>query len=314
MKAKATAGPLLIIGGAEDKKGLCVILTRFVDLAGGDKARILVLTMASEFPKAVGKEYLDVFNRLGVRSVQALDVRQREQAAADEVATAIEEASGVFFTGGDQARITNLLGGSRADQLLHRRHEEGMLLGGTSAGASMMSANMIVEGLSEATPRLGNVKIGPGMEFMRGAIIDQHFGQRGRSGRLLSALAQYPHQLGIGIDEDTALLVMGDRFEVIGDGAVTVLDAGSATYNDVLERRDTQHVALCGVTLHVLTAGLGFDLLERRPILPEAAGSERERDNHEAAVFPGPNRAKHIHPSSGPARAHRSARAEREGK
>src|SRR5207237_2496646 len=109
--------------------------------------------------------------------------------------------------------------------------------GGTSSGASMMSGTMIVQGVSEATPRAGNVRIGPGMEFLHGVIIDQHFGQRGRSGRLLSALAQYPHQLGIGIDEDTALVVQGEEFTVIGCGAVTVLDAGAATYNDVLERQ-----------------------------------------------------------------------------
>jgi len=128
---------------------------------------------------------------------------------------------------------------------------------------------MIVQGHSEATPRLGIVRIGPGMEFMHGTIIDQHFAQRGRGGRLLTAVAQYPHQLGIGIDEDTALVVTAEQFEVIGSGAVTVFDAGGATYNDVLERHERQHVAMCDVKLHVLTAGFRFLVTERRPIPPQ---------------------------------------------
>jgi len=266
MKASRTVGPLVIIGGAEDRKDKCGILREFIRLAGGSKARIVIMTVASEFPQEVGADYLEVVRRLGVKNVQAIDIRQHEQASSQELVDAIEKATAVFFTGGDQQRITHLVGGSRADQVLHRRHEQGLVLGGTSAGAAMMSSTMIVDGLSEPTPRVGNVKIGPGMEFMRGTIIDQHFGQRGRYGRLLSAVAQYPHQLGIGIDEDTALLVQGDIFHVIGCGAVTVVDAGAATYNNVLQCRSGEHVALCDIRLHVLTAVLGFNLTERMPL------------------------------------------------
>jgi cyanophycinase len=269
MRTAATPGPLVIIGGAEDKKGTCGILRELVRLAGAAKARIVVLTVASEAPTEVGELYREVFQRLGARQVQVLDVRQRDQANDPALLEAIEKATAVFFTGGEQMRITNLLGGTPADRMLRHRHEQGMVLGGTSAGAAMMSGTMIVQGLSEATPRVGNVKIGPGMEFLHGVMIDQHFGQRGRSGRLLTALAQYPHQLGIGIDENTALVVRGDEFEVIGCGAVTVFDAGDATYNDVLERQESQHVALCNVKLHVLTAGLRFNLVDRTPILPD---------------------------------------------
>jgi cyanophycinase len=267
MKNISTVGPLVIIGGAEDKKGNCAILREFVRLAGGAKSRLVVMTVATQSPLEVGALYRGVFEKLGAKQTQTRDIRQREQASDPAVLDALEKATGVFFTGGDQMRITNLLGGTSADRVLHRRHEEGLILGGTSAGAAMMSGTMIVEGLSEATPRVGNVKTGPGMEFLRGTIIDQHFGQRGRSGRLLSALAQYPHQLGIGIDEDTALVVQGEGFEVIGCGAVTVLDAGEATHNDVLERKEGEHVALCNVKLHVLTAGLGFHLTERMPLV-----------------------------------------------
>jgi cyanophycinase len=294
MKTSATAGPLVIIGGAEDKRGPCRILAEFVRLGGGPKARVVVMTVASEIPTEVGAVYDDVFRRLGAKQVQVLDVRQREQANDPALAEAITAASAVFFTGGDQVRITNLLGGTPTDRALHHRHEEGIVLGGTSAGAAMMSGTMILDGLSETTPRVGNVRIGPGMEFMRGTIIDQHFGQRGRSGRLLAAVAQYPHQLGIGIDEDTALIVQGDAFTVLGAGAVTVFDAGDATYNDVLDREENQHVALCNVRLHILTEGLGFNLLDRVPVISPSPPTKLERKQHETRFRPGPAGAKRV--------------------
>jgi cyanophycinase len=283
MKPQREAGPLIIIGGAEDRKGSCTILSEFIRLSAGPRARIVVLTVASQHPREVGAEYLEVFQRLGAKQVQVHDARDRGQVLAPELVEALEQASGVFFTGGDQQRITNLLGGTPADQVLHRRHEEGMVLAGTSAGAAMMSGTMIVQGHSEATPRVGIVRIGPGMEFMRGTIIDQHFGQRGRGGRLLTALAQYPHQLGIGIDEDTALIVSGVEFEVIGSGAVVIFDAGATTYNDAPHRHERERLAICDVKLHVLTTGFRFSLHQRRPIPPESpARLKRTEDkNHE---------------------------------
>jgi len=265
MKAARKPGPLVIVGGAEDRTGECHILREFARLAGGARSHLAVVSVASDHPKEVAAVYLEAFRSVGVHDVFALDVCCRDEANQPETLAAVEKATGVFFTGGDQLRISNLVGGTRLDQALHRRQESGMALGGTSAGAAAMSGTMIVEGSSEATPRVGNVKIGPGLDFLHGAIIDQHFGQRGRSGRLLSALAQYPHQLGIGIDENTALVVQGDIFEVIGCGAVTVLDDGAATYNDVLDRQESQHVALCNVKLHVLTAGFRFHLQDRTP-------------------------------------------------
>lgn len=274
-----TQGPLVVIGGAEDRTGQCSILKEFVRLAGGAKAHLLVMTVASQQPTEVGEIYTQAFKRLGVKRVQTVDIEHHEQANDPELGEQVAGATGVFFTGGDQVRITNLLGGSLLDRLLHQRHDEGMVLGGTSAGAAMMSGTMIVEGLSETTPRVGNVRTGPGLEFMRGVIIDQHFGQRGRSGRLLSAVAESPHQLGVGIDEDTALVVQEGEFEVIGCGAVTVLDAGALTYNDVLERRFEEHVALCDVKLHVLTAGLRFSLKDRKPLCqPRVQKATRKKE------------------------------------
>jgi cyanophycinase len=282
---------LVIVGGAEDHSGECRILRTFLKLAGGAKARILIMTVASGEPEAVGIAYVTVFRRLGAKAAQALDVRDRVGANAPEIVAAIEKATGVFFTGGDQVRITNVLGGSEVDRALHQRHADGMVIGGTSAGAAMTSATMIIGGQRGATPVVGKVIIGPGMEFAHGVIIDQHFGQRGRTGRLLTALAQYPHQLGIGIDEDTALIVHGEEFEVIGHGAVTVLDAGAATYNDVLERQENQHVALCNVRLHVLTEGSRFNLKDRTPVMTD----KQRKDSHEARNHTGPAGSKHIH-------------------
>jgi cyanophycinase len=259
--------PLVIIGGAEDKTGDCRVLREFVRLAGGARGRLAVMTVATEHQSDVGAEYVRVFHKVGVKSVQPVEVTSRAEAADETVLEALEKATGVFFTGGNQMRITNLLGGTAIDQLLRRRQEEHKLvLGGTSAGAAMMSSTMIVGGASETTPRAGVVEVGPGMDFLRGAMIDQHFTRRGRAGRLLAALAQYPHQLGIGIDEDTAMVVHGTTFRVLGSGAVTVFDLGQATVNNVLELKGDAHLALCGVRLHILPDGFGFDLHNRVPL------------------------------------------------
>jgi cyanophycinase len=291
-----TAGPLVIVGGAEDREEECRILREFVVLAGGARARVVVVTVASERPAEVGPVYVELFRRLGVRQVQEFHVTSRDQANEPGAEEVIRQATGVFFTGGDQLRITNLLGGTLIDQALHARHDEGLVLGGTSAGAAMMASTMIYHGLGETSPRVGCVKVGPGMEFMRGTIIDQHFGQRGRSGRLLTALALYPHQLGLGIDENTALIVQGDEFRVVGEGAVTVLDAGGATFNNALELETSQHLAICNVKMHVLTAGMGFNFTARTPVIPAppAAGRPPERGAGErpAGGRPATDRAK----------------------
>ena len=266
MELSEARGRLVAVGGAEDKEGECVILKEFVRLAKGQKASIVVMTVASDYPQEMGAEYRKVFKRLGAGDVKVLDVSQREDTKSEKAMKALEEATAVYFTGGDQLHITALLGGTEMDRLIKRRHGKGLLLGGTSAGAAMMSSTMIVGGASETTPRAGVVEVGPGMDFLRGVMIDQHFTRRGRAGRLLAGLAQYPHQLGIGIDEDTAMVVTDGSFRVIGDGAVTVFDLGQATVNNVLELKGDAHLALCGVRLHILPDGFGFDLTNRVPL------------------------------------------------
>ncbi len=259
-------GPLVVIGGAEDKQGECRILREFVRLGGGSDAKVLVMTVATELPIDVGMEYIEVFQKIGVADVRMFDVSKRAAANTDSAVKYIRDASCIFFTGGDQLRITKLLGGTRVDAALHDALDRGVVLGGTSAGASMMSSTMIVDGDSETNPRISVVNMAPGMEFLSGVVIDQHFAQRGRLGRLLSAVAQYPHHLGLGIDENTAIIVQNGTFRVLGQGAVSVVDAGSMSHTNLATVRPEQSLSLCDVRLHILPEGYGFRLLDRVPL------------------------------------------------
>jgi cyanophycinase len=249
------AGRLLAIGGAAGP----TLLGRFVALAG---ASIVVIATASADPEAGESEYAEAFARLGAGSVRALRLTCRADANDAAVDDVLAGATGVFFTGGDQMRITSVLGGTRVDSALQSLLAAGqVVLAGTSAGAAMMSGTMIVGGDGHS------VATGPGLEFLPGVLIDMHFAERGRLNRLLAAVARYPHELGLGIDEDTAILAAGDRFEVLGSGSVTVVDAGAAT--DIRVPADGP-VAIAGVRVHVLPAGCTFELSGRRPSIVDA--------------------------------------------
>lgn len=263
----ATQGQLVIIGGAEDKEGDCQILREFVRRAGGTKAKIVIMTAATELPREVGENYIRVFERLGAEDVRIIDTESREDAKSSTALEAIEKATGVFFTGGDQARITSILKDTEIDAAIRKRFSEGLVVGGTSAGAAVMPDVMIVEGDSETNPRMETVDMGPGMGFLPGVVIDQHFSQRGRLGRLISALAQQPAVLGFGIDENTAMVVTNDQFEVIGEGAVTIVDESSATHSNADDILKDEALAICGARLHILPRGYKFDLKTRKPIL-----------------------------------------------
>jgi cyanophycinase len=269
MVTKQNAGALIIIGGAEDKTGEMEILRRFVELAGGRNARILVIAVASEFPAEVASAYVEVFTGIGVESVRKLGVSHRGHANNPYAVEAIEKATGVFFTGGNQVRITSLLGGTKLDTVLHRRHEEGLVLAGTSAGAAMMSSVMIVGGLMENFFRVGIVELSSGMEFISGVLIDQHFEQRGRLRRLLSAVAQHPHDIGLGVDENTAGVVRDGILEVIGENTVTVIDAGELSFTNLPNLNENDILTLCGVKIHILARGYRFDLRNREPLVEQ---------------------------------------------
>lgn len=265
MASSETCGQLMIIGGAEDKEGACKILREFVRRAGGLRAQIVIITVSTERPQEVGDNYIKVLKRLGVEHVRIIDVMYREDTSSPSFLTAIQKATGVFFTGEKQSKITSILKGTEIDRVIHKRYSEGIVVGGTSAAASMMSNTMIVEGEAQTHPRMEIVETDSGMSFLPEVVIDQHFAQRGRLGRLLAAVAKQPDLLGLGIDEDTAVVVNGKELTVIGEGAVTVLDLQDITYKNVHKLLKDEALALCGVKLYILPHGYQFDLGSRRP-------------------------------------------------
>lgn len=261
-------GTLVVIGGAEDKNGKCEILRKVAELAGGEEAKLVIITAATEMPEGVGEEYHKIFKRLGVNKIKVLNIESREEASDGKSLQVIDEASGIFFTGGDQLRITSLLGGTGVYEKLHEAYNRGVIIAGTSAGASVMSATMIVEGDSEKAPKKNTLKMSPGMGLINGVVVDQHFAQRGRLGRLLTAVAQNPYVLGIGIDEDTAIVVgANEEFQVYGSQTVTIVDGKGITATNVSESKPDEYLTLTDVRLHVLSSGYRYDLSKRSPLL-----------------------------------------------
>jgi cyanophycinase len=219
-----------------------------------------------------------VFERLGAEDVRVLDTQTPEDANNPEYLEAIEQATGIFFTGGDQARIISCLKDTKLDAAMHKRYSEGIIIGGTSAGAAMMPDMMIIEGDSETNPRVDVVAMGPGMGFLPDVVIDQHFAQRGRLGRLVTALLLQPAVLGFGIDENTAILVSGDELEVIGENAVTVIDESEKLHDNIDGRLKDEGLAICGAKLHILPHGYRFNLKTRQPVYDSAATTaDRQR-------------------------------------
>ncbi|UNU25627.1 cyanophycinase [Microcoleus vaginatus] len=279
MASQETQGKLLIIGGAEDKEGDCKILREFLRCAGGTKAHIVIMTAATSLPGEVGDNYIRVFERLGAEDVRVVDTQTPEDAKNQDYLEAIEQATGIFFTGGDQARIISCLKDTKLDAAMHKRYSEGIIIGGTSAGAAMMPDMMIIEGDSETNPRVDVVAMGPGMGFLPGVVIDQHFAQRGRLGRLVTALLLQPAVLGFGIDENTAILVHGDELEVIGESAVTVIDESEKLHDNIEGRLKDEGLAICGAKLHILPHGYRFNLKTRQPVFDSRATiAERQRE------------------------------------
>lgn len=277
MKLTEARGILMAIGGAEERTPESPILKEFVRLAGGKRANIVVMTVATDSPEEVGAEYIEVFEKIGVKSVQAVDVSSRADAIAEENINAVREASGLFFTGGDQLHITSLMGGTELQKAVHEIYEKGVIIGGTSAGAAMMSNSMILQGDGEEAPKLGAVEMGPGMDLIVGCMIDTHFSQRGRHGRLLTAVAHYPQDMGIGLDENTAMIVDKGEMRVMGTGAVTIIDAGGMTYANTPYIEKGQNLALADVRVHVVCEGEKFNLSERQMIIPKEAQHKAKR-------------------------------------
>ncbi|MDB6072650.1 MAG: cyanophycinase [Verrucomicrobiaceae bacterium] len=251
-------GPLLIIGGHEAKEGGCEILCQVVQHAGGGK--IVVVTAASQEPDSEFDTYLKAFQRLGACDVRELRIELRAEALRP--AACLEGAAAIFFSGGDQVRLSSVLGSTPVLESIQTLWANGCLIAGTSAGASIMSEIMIIGGESETSCRSETpLQMGAGFGFVGGVIIDQHFSQRGRFGRLLSAVAYNPACLGIGIDEDTAAFISnGTCLTVSGSGAVYILDGRSSTYSNVGSSAATSIVSISDVIVHSLCSGDTFDL------------------------------------------------------
>ncbi|HEX5334307.1 MAG TPA: cyanophycinase [Propionicimonas sp.] len=256
---------LLIIGGAEDKVGRATVLRRFVRLAGGRAARIVVIPSASAFPHEAVETYNTAFSRLGAPEVVVVNPPSRLVTAAGGAAvqTMVQEldnATGVFMTGGNQLKLSQLFVGTPLADAIARAHQRGAVVAGTSAGASIMSSFMISLGADGVTPRQRSSQLTSGLGLLPGVIIDQHFDQRARYGRLMSLVASSPNLLGMGIDEDTAAEVRdGRRLMVVGSGAVFVVDARSAV-SDVPEARRHAPLLISGAVVHSLPGGATFDL------------------------------------------------------
>lgn len=261
-------GTLVIIGGAEDKKGECKILKKLLNLSNKREGEIIILTVATDYPEKTGREYSQVFNRLGANISRTIHIQSREDANDPHFSKLIEESSCVFFTGGDQLRITSLMGGTKTEQALYYAFKKGAVIAGTSAGASVMSETMITSGNNDDAPKKCTLKMAPGLGLLKDVVIDQHFAQRGRIGRLLIAIAQNPHMLGIGIDEDTALIINNDAsFEVIGSHGVTILDGTYSDFTNVSELMPDEILAITNIIMHVLPAGFGYDMNIKKPII-----------------------------------------------
>ena len=265
--ARPGAGVLVAIGGAEDKLGDRTILRRFVRLAGGERARIAVVATASSLGDQVTGRYEGVFGELGAAEVRPLQPRTREEAEAPAGAETVAWATGVFLTGGNQLRLSMVVAGTRLGAALLEAHRRGVVVGGTSAGASALSTHMVAFGGPGEVPKQRLAQVASGLGLLPGAVIDQHFSQRNRLGRLLLLVAESPGQLGIGIDEDTAAVITPDGvLEVLGKGTVMVVD-GTSAVSDAFEVRARRPVLVSGAMLHALPSGYRFDL-GARALLP----------------------------------------------
>lgn len=253
---------LLVIGGAEDRVGRVTVLRRFVRLAGGRRARIVLVPTASSFHEEAVAAYRSVFARLGVSRVDVVNPTSRREGSSPELVALVDQATGVFITGGNQLKLSHHVVGTPVGDAVKTAHARGAVIAGTSAGASIMSLFMISMGEEGVTPRQRASQLTAGLALLPGVIIDQHFDQRARYGRLMSLVAGSPNLLGMGVDEDTAAEITdGHLVTVIGSGAVFIVDARRAV-SDAHEARRDAPLMVSGAVVHSLPHGATFDLHE----------------------------------------------------
>jgi cyanophycinase len=267
----ANRGYLVPIGGAEEKFHNPEILDRFIEICGGSNARIAIIPTASEL-EDTGRNYEKLFRKIGIKHAQVLQLITRKDCQSDKYLEYIEKADGVFMTGGNQLRLSTTLGGTPVAQAIRRRNAVGMHVAGTSAGAAFMPEHMIAGGEEGSTPSPDMVTMAPGLGLTNSFIIDQHFRQRDRLGRLLTALAYNPFAVGIGLDEDTAAFIKpGDNLDVVGSGGITIIDPTKLSYSSMDRAKRGEPVSLIDVKLHILISGGRFEIESRKAIAEEAA-------------------------------------------
>jgi cyanophycinase len=263
--AGAPAGTLFIIGGAEDREDTMEILSRLAERIGSGK--LVISTLASDYGDELWEVYRKLFNSLGVKSVKHLGINHRDETSKDPRLDMLADAKAVFFTGGDQFKITTRLGGTALSERIEEIYRRGGVIGGTSAGATALGEMMLV-----VIPGAGITTVGdalhmtPGLGLAKNMIIDQHFSERGRIRRLLGAVAQNPRLLGVGIDEDTAVVVESDgTLNILGSGAVYIVDGHDLTYTNISQSSFGRALSVFGVKLHVLSSGDRFDIHTGHP-------------------------------------------------
>jgi cyanophycinase len=262
-------GYIIPIGGGEDRIKEMQIHRKFVELSGGEEADIIVIPTASMLEET-GPDYNRIFSELGAGKVEFLPITNRADCDNPEFSEMLERATGIFMTGGNQLRLSAILGGTLVAQMIRRRNATGIPIAGTSAGASVMSEHMIAGGTGNSAPAEGNITLAPGMGLTNAVIIDQHFTQRNRLGRLLTASSFNPFLIGLGIDEDTAAFIGPDNvLEVVGSGSVTVVDASHLTHSSMWDAGQGEALSLLGLRLDVLGEGCRYDLTARMAYPPD---------------------------------------------
>jgi cyanophycinase len=253
-------GYVIPIGGAEEKLHSQTILSRFVELCGGANAQIVVIPTASEL-EDTGDNYVRIFRDLGVSTATSLPIEERADAQSVIHLEELEQASGIFITGGNQLRLSTILGGTPVAKTMRRVNANGTHIAGTSAGAAIMSEHMISGGDSGSTPRNGSVNLSPGLGLTNRLVIDQHFRQRDRLGRLMAAIAYNPFLIGLGLDEDTAAFIDHEGvMHVEGSGAVTIIDPSELKYSSLHNAAPGETISMIGMRVHVLASGCSYDI------------------------------------------------------
>ena len=268
-KTGHTRGYVIPIGGAEEQTGSQKVLKRFVKLCGGRKARIAIIPTASNLSDT-GDKYIEIFEKIGVSKAVSLTINDRAEASRQDYLDQLEQVDGIFITGGNQLRLSTILGGTEVAQKIRRMNARGVHIAGTSAGAAIMPEHMIAGGATGSIPSGDGVNLAPGLGLTNALLIDQHFSQRDRLGRLLTAISYNPFVLGVGLDEDTAIFIDPEHsFEVVGSGAVTVIDPIHLSYSSMSKASKKEALSMLDLKLHILSKGCTFDIEERKPYPPK---------------------------------------------